>query len=65
MTELYRYAIEQTDYKRIEKLEMLTNADTLYDDVRRLVKRVMSDHSIRRWEILTELRYAELKGEAR
>ena len=60
-TGLWRCAFEVADYKRIEKLAELNNIETFYDDVRRLTRRVYSDHSINRWEHLSELRYEELK----
>ena len=58
--ELYGYAMERSDYKRIEKLNALTNPETFWDDVRKLTRRVTSDHSIRHWQGLAELRYAIL-----
>ena len=30
------------------------NKNNLYDEVRKLTKRVTSDHSIKRWQIITE-----------
>lgn len=61
----YDNAIELSDIKKIDKLNRLTNLETFHDDVRRLTKRVYSDHSIRRWECLAEIRYAELCRKAR
>lgn len=57
----YKYALEKRDIARIEKLNELTNAETFWDDVRRLTRRVKGCHAIRRWEILAERRYAELE----
>ena len=61
-TILYDAVWEARDYGRIEKLLKLTNPDTFWDDVRKLVKNVRSDHTIHRWEILAGLRYKELTG---
>ena len=62
---LYRYmienyAIEQKDYARIKKLMQLKNAQTFWSDVRKLTKRIESDHAINRWQCLAELRYKTL-----
>lgn len=54
------YAMEVHDISRIRKLNGLTNPDTFWDDVRKLTKRITSDHSIRRWQCLAEERYREL-----
>lgn len=56
------YIIERNDINKIAKLEGLTCIETFWADVRRLVKNVTSDHSIKRWQILAEARYNELTG---
>lgn len=56
----YHYAMEKNDYRRIDKLNALNNPDTFWDDVRKLVKNVHSDHVIKRWQILAENRFGEL-----
>lgn len=56
-------AFERADYSKIEKLGQLNNLDTFWDDVRKLTKRVTSDHAIHRWQCLAEQRYKELKEE--
>ena len=57
----YKYcAMENRDYSRIEKLNKLNNLETFWDDVRRLTSRVHSDHSIGRWQCLSEIREQEL-----
>ncbi len=58
----YEWATEAMDYRRIDKLNKLTNPDTFWDDVRKLTKKITSDHSIKRWQILAEGRYRELTG---
>jgi hypothetical protein len=58
--ELSNCVCERSDIKRIEKLNALTNPVTFWDDVRRLTKRVSSDHTLRRWQALAEMRYDEL-----
>lgn len=54
------FPLELNDYKRIEKLNTLHCLETFWDDVRKLTKRVTSDHSIRRWQCLAEQREYEL-----
>lgn len=56
----YAHAIEVRDYGKIDKLNKLTNINTFWDDVRKLTKNVTSDHSIGRWQCLSEIRYNEL-----
>lgn len=56
------WAIEQRDIAKINKLNKLKNKDTFWDDVRKLTKKVTSDHSIGRWQCLAEARYRELGG---
>lgn len=56
----YRSALEVRDYARIDKLNKLTNKETFFDDVRKMVRNVTSDHTIKRWQCLAEQRYAEL-----
>lgn len=53
-------AIEERDYRKIEKLNNLHNASTFWNDVRKLTRRVYSDHSLGRWQSLAEYRYNEL-----
>lgn len=57
MGNLYDYATEKADFPKIEKLNTLNNPETFWDDVRKLTKRVTSDHSINRWEILANAKY--------
>lgn len=52
---------EKRDINRIAKLVALKNIETFWDDVRKLVRYVSSDHSIKRWQVLAEARYEELK----
>lgn len=54
------YIIEKRDYSKIKKLRSLHNVETFWDDVKKFTKKVTSDHSIRRWQILAEVRYGEL-----
>ena len=54
--------MERHDYSRIEKLNKLNNLDTFWDDVRKLTRNITSDHSIKRWQILSEIRYRELES---
>lgn len=57
-------AIEIRDYAKIDKLLRLNNIKTFYNDVRKLVKNVKSDHSIKRWQCLAEIRYKQLIKES-
>lgn len=57
----YDNAIEQRDFKRIDKLNQLTNPKTFWGDVRKLTKKIESDHTINRWQTLAEIRYEEIK----
>ena len=59
----YKYALSKNDVKIIDKLNTLSNAETFYDDVAKLTRLVYSDRSIRRWECLAEIRYAEMVGD--
>ena len=56
----YDYALEKGDYKKIDKLNELTNANTFWDDVRKLCRNVKSSHAINRWQSLAEVRYRDL-----
>lgn len=59
----YSVAFEKHDYNRIDKLNKLTNPKTFWDDVRNLCKNTHSDHSIKRWECLSGLRWEEIRKE--
>lgn len=56
---VYGRCIESRDFAKVDKIidgickEIITK-ENLYDSVRKLTKNVTSEHSIRRWEILTE-----------
>lgn len=58
----YALAWNKSDEKIISKLNNLTNADTFWDDVRKLTKNIHSDRILRSWEVLSEKRYNELCG---
>lgn len=60
----YKFALSKNDIKIIDRINVLTNAETFWDDVRKLSKNVYSDKSIRRWECLSEMRYKELVGDS-
>ena len=59
-TQLYDYIIERRDVQKIDKLLSLKNPDTFWDDVRKFTRNVSSDHAIRRWQGLAEIRFDEL-----
>ena len=55
----YDPAMEKRDFVRIEKIYAIledetTNKNNYYDRIRKLTKRVTSDHSIGRWQCLSE-----------
>lgn len=55
----YGPAIEKRDFEKIEKIytileDKTTNKNNYYDRIRKLTKRVTSDHSIGRWQCLAE-----------
>lgn len=56
----YKYAWTRQEMRRIDKLNQLTNINTFWDDVRRLTKNVNSDHTIKSWQCLAEVRFEEL-----
>lgn len=53
-------AIEYNDISKVRKLNELENPITFWDDVRKISKSTKSDHGIKRWEILSEIRYKEI-----
>lgn len=57
--------IEYHDISRIKKLNTLNNIYTFWNDVRKFTRHITSDHSIRRWEVLSEIRYMELEEEVK
>lgn len=57
------YVMERRDIGRITKLNKLTDAKTFWEDVKKLTKRLESDHALGRWQVLAEIRYGEIKGE--
>lgn len=59
-TRLYDCIMENRDVSKVEKLLSLKNPDTFWDDVRRFTRNITSDHAIRRWECLSEIRFDEL-----
>lgn len=54
--------MEKHDISRVRKLRTINSIDGFYDQVRKFTKNITSDHAIRRWEILSEIRYAELQA---
>ena len=58
--QLFWYAMESNDYKRIEKLLTINTLVGFWDKVRQFTKKVTSDHAISHWQSLAELRYIQL-----
>lgn len=56
----YNNAIENRDFKRIYKLNQLENPKTFWEDVRKITKRIVTDHALGRWQTLAEIRYEEI-----
>lgn len=57
--EAYKLCIEQHDFSRVDKViagikEGRITKDNLFDEIRKLTKGIRSDHSIRRWETITD-----------
>lgn len=55
----YKRCIENRDFSKVDKIidgiyRGKIRKENLYDEVRKLTKRVTSDHSIKRWQIITE-----------
>lgn len=55
----YSRAIEKRDFAKIDKLwaivqDSTTTNENYWDKVRKLTKKVTSDHSLSRWQCLTE-----------
>ena len=55
----YRRCIENADSTKVDKIVNgikagKINKENLFCEVRRMTKRVRSDHSLRRWQCLTE-----------
>lgn len=56
----YDYAFDKRDMGRIDKLNKLTDANTFWQDMRKLLRDTHSDHALNRWQVLAEIRYEEL-----
>lgn len=61
----YDFAMERQDLARIDKLNTLSDISTFWNDVRKMTKRVTSDHSIGHWQAFAEMRFKELIFEPR
>lgn len=62
---LYDFTMEYNDIARIDKLCNLKDSSTFWDDVRKLTRRITSDHAIKHWQAFAEMRYNELLFEPR
>ena len=60
--ELGNCVCEKADIAKIEKLNRLTDRATFWASVRKLTRRVTSDHSIGRWQALADMRFEELSS---
>ena len=60
--ELSDSVIEKSDVKKIDKLKELTDTKGYWDKVRDLTKKVTSDHSIKRWQCLADIRFHQLEA---
>ena len=55
-------ALEKRDISKINALNKLTDLRKFWTNVRKLTKNVHSDHALKRWQILAEIRYKELQN---
>lgn len=58
----YSYAMEKRDIARIDKLNKIVDLANYWDVVRGFTSSIKTDHAIKRWQILAEVRYNELKA---
>ena len=54
-------AFNKNEQKFISKLNTLTDIDTYWDSVSKMCSRITSDRTIKRYLILSEIRYKELE----
>lgn len=64
----YSGAIEKRDFNKIDKLysileDKTTTKENYWDKVRKLTKRITSDHSLSRWQCLAEYYEKYIKGD--
>ena len=59
----YSYAIEERDKSKINKLNSIISLDGYWDTVRKFTKNVKTDHTIKRWQCLADIRFKELQQE--
>lgn len=57
----YEYAIEKRDISKIDKLNKIYNLENYWNEVRKLTNNITSDHSIKRWQCLADVRFKELQ----
>lgn len=58
--EFEEVVLEYNDISKVRRLNELKNPITFWDDVRKMTKNTKSDHGIKRWQILSEIRYKEI-----
>lgn len=58
--EFEEVVLEYNDISKVRRLNELKNPITFWDDVRKMTKNTKSDHGIKRWQILSEIRYEEI-----
>lgn len=58
--EFEKVVLEYNDISKVRRLNELKNPITFFDDVRKMTKNTKSDHGIKRWQILSEIRYEEI-----
>lgn len=56
----YRYASNYTEIKRIDRLNKMTNPETLFSEVNKITKNMVSITAINSWHQLARIRYLEL-----
>lgn len=58
----YSYAVEKRDIARIDKLNGIVVLNNYWDVIRGLTRSIKTDHALKRWQILAEVRYNELRA---
>lgn len=58
--EFEKVVVEYNDISKVRRLNELKNPITFFDDVRKMTKNTKSDHGVKRWQILSEIRYEEI-----
>ena len=58
----YSYAVEKRDIARIDKLNRIVELTNYWDIIRELTSSIKTNHALKRWQALAEVRYNELRA---